>query len=222
MRSCCTRTMTDVLVRRGHRCSEKEHMITKVEAWATHLSGREHRATGVKWKGVETFQHLLRFLISKTVRAENECGFGFKAPRLWWFISCREQRQELTKYEPRTKPSARTWIEVITSRGTQTCYFPLYTKLRWLKESGACPSHCCSSKEYTGWEGRGGAKGSSLPLLTLYRQWPEQHLFHRIITVPLCIPRRNQPRETVIPWAWTVPTKDPWKAQSAIGGWWNL
>lgn len=86
MRSCCTRTMADVLVRRGHRCSEKGHMITKVEARATHLSGREHQATGSKRKGVETFQHLLRFLISKTVRAENECVFGFKAPRLWWLI----------------------------------------------------------------------------------------------------------------------------------------
>lgn len=87
------------------------------------------------------------------------------------------------------------------------------------------PATAAPAKSTQGGWGEEGAEGSSFPPLTLYRQWPEQPLFHRIITMPLCIPRRNQPRETVIPCSRDCPHQRSveglechWKVVESLGG----
>lgn len=219
--------MTVVLVRRGHRCSEKDHMITKVEAWATHLSGREHRglpATSGKWERVVTFQHLLfRFLISKTVRAENECGFGLKVPRLWWLIKIAVWNEGADKVWAMQKTLGEDldWghhiprepdvllpslHQVQMTEGVWCMSQPLLLQQRVYRVGG-------ERKELKGalflhWPYTGSGQSSPYSIESL----PCHYAYQDII---------NLGKQWYLV-AWTVPTKDPWKAQSAIGRWWNL
>lgn len=228
MRSCCTRTMTGVLVRRGHRCSEEGHMITKVEAWATHLSGREHPglpAACGRWERVGTFQHLLLgFLISKTVRAENECGFGFKAPRLWWLMRiavwnkgrCSQSMSHAQNpgedldwghHIPREPDMLLPSLhQARMTEGVWCMAQPLLLQQRVHRVGG-------ERKELRGalfllWPYTGSGQSSPYSIESL----PCRYAYQDVI---------NPGKQWYLV-AWTVPTKDSWKAQSAIGRWWNL
>lgn len=174
--------------------------------------------------GVVTFQHLLfRFLISKTVRAENECGFGLKVPRLWWLIKIAVWNEGADKVWAMQKTLGEDldWghhiprepdvllpslHQVQMTEGVWCMSQPLLLQQRVYRVGG-------ERKELKGalflhWPYTGSGQSSPYSIESL----PCHYAYQDII---------NLGKQWYLV-AWTVPTKDPWKAQSAIGRWWNL